>query len=309
MQHIAARLRLVLLPARVRRFRCHCALSKHQKASVESCLTGVPLWSLFVRSDPFGSLPISAYMDWVDTTDDTIEAAAASRQTFEIVRPVPTQATARVQIIQTGKGKDRHQALLQGKLAEISHASIESACEYKYRYHAENLLHAFPPVFPNESSEVRALRLAAYKQCWSAISQNLEVRSDICFVTGIQALTKDAVWLALQNILEESNQATFQALLHFAAAAHQAPDMCSSFVQRSRIIPTALTFAGGVNSADHAQTFPTLVKLLRQQVSIASSPTGCRTRLMKLRSLCMRLQPEAPCCQQQLCNVLVNMQV
>lgn len=64
-------------------------------------------------------------MDWVDTTDDTIEAAAALRQTFEIVRPVPTQTTARVQNLQTGKGKDRHQALLQGKLPEILHASIE----------------------------------------------------------------------------------------------------------------------------------------------------------------------------------------
>ena len=83
--------------------------------------------------------------------------------------------------------------------------------------------------------------------------------------------TEDAVWPLLQDILEESNHATFQALLEFAAGAHQAPDLSSSFAQRSRIIPTALTFAGGVNSADHAQTFPTLVKLLRQQVSLASS--------------------------------------
>lgn len=55
-------------------------------------------------------------MDWVDTTDDTTEAASALRQTFEVVRPVPTQATARVQKVQTAKGKDRQQGLLQGKL-------------------------------------------------------------------------------------------------------------------------------------------------------------------------------------------------
>lgn len=78
--------------------------------------------------------------------------------------------------------------------------------------------------------------------------------------------TENARRQVLQDILEESNHATFQALLQFAAAAHHAPDMSSSFVHRSRIIPTALTFAGGVNSADHAQTFPTLVNLLKQQV-------------------------------------------
>lgn len=73
----------------------------------------------------------------------------------------------------------------------------------------------------------------------------------------------------MQAVLEATNYATFQALLQFAASAHQVPAKTSSFVQRSRIIPAALTFAGGVNSADHAHTFPTLVSLLRQQVSHA----------------------------------------
>lgn len=77
----------------------------------------------------------------------------------------------------------------------------------------------------------------------------------------------------MQDELEETNHATFQALLHFAASAHKAPVMSGSFAQRSRIIPTAMTFAGGVNSADHAHTFPTLVDLLRQQViSSEASP-------------------------------------
>ncbi len=72
--------------------------------------------------------------------------------------------------------------------------------------------------------------------------------------------------LFLQAVLEQTNYATFQALLQFAATTHQDPNSSNSFAQRRRIIPTALTFAGGVNSADHAQTFPTLVNLLRQQV-------------------------------------------
>ena len=66
-------------------------------------------------------------MDWVDTTDDTAEAASALRQAFEVLRPVPTQATARVQKVQTGKGKDKHQALLQGKLHLDVHISPDSA--------------------------------------------------------------------------------------------------------------------------------------------------------------------------------------
>ena len=70
----------------------------------------------------------------------------------------------------------------------------------------------------------------------------------------------------LQAVLEQTNHATFQALLQFATLSHQAASNSNNFVHRQRIIPTALTFAGGVNSADHAQTFPTLVKLLKEQV-------------------------------------------
>ena len=38
------------------------------------------------------------------------------RQPFEVLRPMLTQATARVQKVQTGKGKGKQQALLEGKL-------------------------------------------------------------------------------------------------------------------------------------------------------------------------------------------------
>jgi len=79
--------------------------------------------------------------------------------------------------------------------------------------------------------------------------------------------------LFLQAVLEQTNYATFQALLQFAATAHQDPNSSNSFAQRRRIIPTALTFAGGVNSADHAQTFPALVNLLRQQVRLTHAWT------------------------------------
>ena len=75
----------------------------------------------------------------------------------------------------------------------------------------------------------------------------------------------------LQDVLQQTNMVTFQELLHFAADAHQPITADTTFGQSCRIIPTALTFAGGVNSADHAQTFPALADLLRQQVSIPSA--------------------------------------
>lgn len=40
-----------------------------------------------------------------------------------------------------------------------------------------------------------------------------------------------------------------------------------------------MTFAGGVNSADHAHTFPTLVNLLRQQVIFCGIPRACMSKL------------------------------
>ncbi len=136
-------------------------------------------------------------------------------------------------------------------------------------WHAENLLHAFPPAFPEETVEQQGLRQEACKTCWTALSQHLEV--SIHAIYGKHAAECSITTLSLlflQAVLEQTNYATFQALLQFAATAHQDPNSSNSFAQRRRIIPTALTFAGGVNSADHAQTFPTLVSLLRQQVRL-----------------------------------------
>ena len=40
---------------------------------------------------------------------------------------------------------------------------------------AENLLQAFQLTFPEETIEQRSLRQEAYSQCWTALSQQLEV--------------------------------------------------------------------------------------------------------------------------------------
>jgi len=113
-------------------------------------------------------------MDWVDSTDENLELSNALRQPFEVLRPVPTQATARVQKVQTGKGKDKHQAMLQGKHVCLAAARRNENSE-GFCWHAENLLRAFPPAFPEETVEQQCLRQEACKTCWTALSQHLEV--------------------------------------------------------------------------------------------------------------------------------------
>jgi len=65
-------------------------------------------------------------------------------------------------------------------------------------------------------------------------------------------------------VLEETNAAKFAELAGFVAAEHRAARGAGGGAGRQRL-PAALAVAGGVNSADHAQTFPALVDLLRRQ--------------------------------------------
>jgi hypothetical protein len=77
-----------------------------------------------------------------------------------------------------------------------------------------------------------------------------------------------------QEVLDEANAGTFQELAAFVRAQHGSPSKRArggsssggAAVRRTRLIPTALAVAGGVNSTDHARTFPDLVSLLRAQV-------------------------------------------
>lgn len=116
-------------------------------------------------------------MDWVDTTEEGSEPAHALRQPFDILRPVPTQATARVQKVQTGKGKQqakklgkRHLRAVRCKLCwSANYLLLRSCCC------ADKVLQAFPVCFPQETEEQQAQRQQAYSSCWSALSQHLEV--------------------------------------------------------------------------------------------------------------------------------------
>ena len=68
--------------------------------------------------------------------------------------------------------------------------------------------------------------------------------------------------------MEQTSQKTLRAVSDFAASQHR-----SRAKRRGpahplrRLVPTAVTIAGGINAVDHASTFADLVKLLRSEVS------------------------------------------
>ena len=70
-------------------------------------------------------------------------------------------------------------------------------------------------------------------------------------------------------MLAATDQQTFATLLEFVVAQHQRSLDAEAGARGRRQLPTVLTFAGGINSADHAKTFPTLAQLLRDQVGPA----------------------------------------
>lgn len=113
-------------------------------------------------------------MEWAEDTLGLSETAHALRQPFEVLREVPVQATARVQKVQTGKGKDRKQNILQGKPAPgytLHTTGQPLICAAV----AEKLLQAFPPSYPAESPHEQNLRQEAYATCWASLNQHLNV--------------------------------------------------------------------------------------------------------------------------------------
>ena len=68
--------------------------------------------------------------------------------------------------------------------------------------------------------------------------------------------------------MEQTSQATLRTVAEFAASQHRSRAKCRGPVSPlRRLVPTAVTVAGGINAADHANTFADLVKLLRTEVN------------------------------------------
>lgn len=173
--------------------------------------------------------------------------------------------------------------------------------------------------------------MAAFEACWDGLSAHMQVllaqpAQLLMAAPHDQALmpsaysrmplaTISSMTLAMvtskitQVVLDEANAGTFRELAAFVRAQHASPSKraraadgpsgsTGNTARRQRLIPAALTVAGGVNSTDHARTFPDLVALLRAQAPhlplsmplhacfLASSCTTrhCRGRLMRQHS-------------------------
>lgn len=77
--------------------------------------------------------------------------------------------------------------------------------------------------------------------------------------------------IALQEVLQAANQDTFMHLTDFIFKQHPQlrPNKRLCTAASTRLIPTALGIAGGVNSTDHQKTFSNLVAFLQGQVNHA----------------------------------------
>ena len=101
-------------------------------------------------------------------------------------------------------------------------------------------LQAYPPLYPDETEESRLQRATAYNAVWSIIETKI------------------------RHCLEATDTAVFTSLLELAKRSHPTPEQLSSIPRYGmHRIPTGVVLAGGVNSADHGQTFPRVAQQLR----------------------------------------------
>ena len=92
----------------------------------------------------------------------------------------------------------------------------------------------------------------------------------------------------MQEVLEDANKGTFRELASFARAQQCSPSKRrTTSAGYQRLLPTALTVAGGVNSSDHARTFPDLVSLLRAQVPLLDTEQYAEIKCCCFSSLCL----------------------
>ena len=105
-----------------------------------------------------------------------------------------------------------------------------------------------------------------------------------------------------QEVLDGANASTFRELAAFAHAQHSSPSKrprgSGSAGRSTRLIPTALTVAGGVNSIDHARTFPDLLALLRGQVGPPTTDMNTLTYMESWRKVifCVPQHGAPPIC-------------
>jgi len=137
------------------------------------------------------------------------------------------------------------------------------------------ILESFPELYPHETKELRIERAEAFDNCWWTIKERIRA------------------------VMESTDAAVFSALLKLAKERHldhvAARDIPPHGLHR---IPTGLVLAGGVNSADHIHTFPTLAAHLRSRgcyVALLSQATFSRSLSDALNSTLRQFSGESDC--------------
>jgi hypothetical protein len=111
-------------------------------------------------------------------------------------------------------------------------------------------LQAYPKLYSKETEDSRLQRAAAFETVWSSIETRI------------------------QNCLESTDAAVYESLLALAKLHHPKDGLpANTPAYGLHRIPTGLVLAGGVNSADHVRTFPTLANHLRSE--------GCYVALLR----------------------------
>ncbi|KAG7671721.1 hypothetical protein Ndes2526B_g07385 [Nannochloris sp. 'desiccata'] len=111
-------------------------------------------------------------------------------------------------------------------------------------------LQAYPKLYPKETEDSRLHRASAFETVWSSIESRI------------------------QSCLESTDAAVYESLLALARLHHPIDGLPRNTPAYGlHRIPTGLVLAGGVNSADHVRTFPTLANHLRS--------AGCYVALLR----------------------------
>eukprot|EP00887_Chlorella_sp_A99_P005249 scaffold1.g5249.t1 len=130
----------------------------------------------------------------------------------------------------------------------------------------ELLLRAQQPLYDGEPEATRLARAEAAARCWDALSQRIKATLE---GTDAQVFQQLLDFAQQHHRAQGGARPAAGAPGAGAAAAGAEPEDDAAYEQ----VPTGLVLAGGVNSANHARTFPNLVAHLRAQ--------GCYAALLQ----------------------------
>jgi Origin recognition complex (ORC) subunit 3 N-terminus len=209
-------------------------------------------------------------MEWEAECGEVEEGGHGIHRAFTLLHPAPSSPK---------KGKKT--------------AQKEDAAERAGR---DLLLAAYPPVTPGETTQRRLERAAVCEECLNRLQVSIAVRRQPVLVRSMLSLRgrrsmggappqnlESSPPHTMQEAVAATDIAVFKDLLQYVRHAHQSSRQLLAATPRfgragKRPLPAGLVLAGGVNSADHAQTFPALETFLKAKVTRWAMGWGLRGR-------------------------------